>query len=251
MNRILTVVAMLAFLAPGASAATDNSVFGVAKIGEKFTLKQCGQLADGKYVGVDSETCYKNELILSAQNDPTMWTVVKDSIATTATSPLRTAMLDISFSLPPALIAKGGVLRIQVIDGVAEYASFDTNGVLDQEAILSALKTKYGEPAVMNRESIQNAAGATFTSVTARWNFEKFIVFFPGNKRSHRPRQCHRSYAKRNRLRSKDCTKYERTKNVVGGSGVQRVTYHNAMCARTNRNRESLALLLHFLATRH
>jgi hypothetical protein len=178
--ELVALVLLFSGAAFGSPKVASNSIFGIASIGEKFALKQCAQSADGKYIGFDSSTCYEQELILAAQDDPILWALLKDRIATALISPLRTGMLHISFNLPPALIAKGGILRIQVIEGVAEYASFDTAGVFDQDTVLAALKIKYGEPDAEERENIQNAAGAKFTSIAARWAFENLMVLFQG-----------------------------------------------------------------------
>lgn len=70
--------------------------------------------------------------------------------------------------------------RVLIVNGRAEGVSASTNGVTGQESILAALMRKYGTPAKLQDEEVQNRMGATFTSYTAAWGDPALQVSFYG-----------------------------------------------------------------------
>lgn len=163
--------------AANAQNRADASVFGLMKIGEKFTLPECPQASYGGYKITVEAACWKNirtSYDYSAQKKKKK----KDDAATPAPMGMTdTVFVAFPFSEQPTL-SKNSDIVVLVIDGVLEGVGFNTSGVSNQEFVVKKLKEKYGEPTVYNPIKVQNRLGATFEAVEALWKFDNLTVEF-------------------------------------------------------------------------
>jgi hypothetical protein len=178
---IVVVLALAASSAPAQTKTADNSVFGVVRIGETLAVPECSKLPSGKYVGVDSHTCYVDQYIVTAfeDKDPAARQIFMNGLAKRVKSPLRTGMVTVFFDRRPEIVSGTGV-SAQVIDGKVEFVKFDTAGVSSADQVFAALKTKYGPPTNLESLTVKTMAGAEFPAVSARWEFDNLVVLFHG-----------------------------------------------------------------------
>ena len=74
-----------------------------------------------------------------------------------------------------------GMLGTRVSGDTLQLLTVLTKGIPRQDFIMLDLKDKYGPPTTTTVETVSNAYGATFQSITAKWQFDGLEVNFFGS----------------------------------------------------------------------
>jgi hypothetical protein len=140
--------------------AVDLSVFGY-KLGHPINLPECKTSLIGNAKTYDlfqDETCL---------DEKTMY----------GSTSLR--LLRFSHDDWPKSLNSAGLLIMESGDNFIG-AQFTTHGNQDQASVFAELQAKYGRPTQSSRTIAQNAFGATFQVLHARWKFPNLSVTFDG-----------------------------------------------------------------------
>ena len=77
-------------------------------------------------------------------------------------------------------MAKAGVLRVRLVDGVVHGVSMGTHGHLNQQQVFSELVGKFGQPVNVHSLPLQNLFGVKVEGIVARWQDGDVSVTFDG-----------------------------------------------------------------------
>lgn len=153
-------------------APTDMTVYGM-RLGEKFAVPECKRAP-------------KNDLLKRTYDVytdvPARCFERPDADTVQPNVPIVTAEVGIllpEFKDHPEFIATNAMawelnrhapILAQIIDGKLEGITIYTMGLEFQDALLTTLKEKYGEPTHIEEEKKGNAFGAVFSSHKATWD---------------------------------------------------------------------------------
>lgn len=141
-------------------------VFGMP-LGQSFRVKECskhGEEGDVRYSSGQDSVCFERV------------------ISQSSCAPLKTGTVIINFPhhKAPEIATMSQFVGISgtIIDEKLEGIEFSTLGIQDADFVLSKLKEKYGNPTIYVPLKVKNYQGGTFDSFIAKWNFEKFTIFY-------------------------------------------------------------------------
>jgi len=87
--------------------------------------------------------------------------------------------LEFSHADAPTIVKNSSMIVLE-LNGVLVGIQFFTYGVKSQELTLDQLTAKYGKPSQINKSTVQNAYGAAFESISAKWVLPSVAVDFNG-----------------------------------------------------------------------
>ena len=153
--------AILAPLIP-AQAADPVSIFGFA-LGQPVQLPECPHhtfSGTKMYSPIVLQTCIEDAANLPGYSQP-----------------LRTVMF--SRDEAPAIVKQARIYLLE--DGkVLTGAHFYTSGVSDQDAVLAALKQKFGAPASQSKAHVTIGDGSSVSATVADWANDQVVVHLQG-----------------------------------------------------------------------
>lgn len=154
---VSTLILLLALATTVEADAADHTVFGFA-LGEPLNLPECERTSVG-YSFVTTVTCFRSPSFYDSKDEFRTFTILFPS------------------NESPSIVSGGGVLGL-VMDRRLEGIGFSTEGVSNQDAVLSALKKKYGEPRVFAPKIVKNRLGASFEAFDAIWETQDLHITF-------------------------------------------------------------------------
>jgi hypothetical protein len=157
MYRALASALTVAIAVTSNAVAADQTVFGI-QLGEPLSLPECERTGSG-YSLLVKAVCFESLSAIPSSEE------------------MRTIRIRFPLNDSPNLVS-GGVLLAQVIGGRLEGVGFNTAGLRNQEAALTALKQKYGEPRALVPKTVKNRLGASFETFDALWETPEIQVTF-------------------------------------------------------------------------
>ena len=88
-------------------------------------------------------------------------------------------LLDLTEDRVPRPLHRSDI-KATIVAGKIEAVIIRTSGLEDQAEVLDMLTVKYGKPTSVDRVDLQNAHGASYQSVDAKWEFDDLRVSFLG-----------------------------------------------------------------------
>lgn len=159
---MIKILVISAFVLQSASAsALDMTVFGF-ELGRPLALPECKFEPAGP-----AKVYYPVQAITCLEENRTPGDAVTARILRFASSDRPEALKD-GYAI--LVESRGQLIGFQ----------FSTYGVRYQQAVYDDLKAKYGKPAAVRMSLAQNAFGASFSVLHARWTFKAFAVTFDG-----------------------------------------------------------------------
>lgn len=165
----MSVPVAAAFAAPGERL----TMYGVAMM-EPIAIPECGTFTDPvkfrkkygsyPYAPPTAGPCYRRD----------------DRSKSGTAEPMVFENIDIQFPVASAP-ALGYGFSALVMDGKIQAMRWMTRGQGQQEAMLATLKGKFGEPASLKADPLQNGFGAKYESIRATWSLPQTVtVIFQG-----------------------------------------------------------------------
>ncbi len=141
------------------------TVFGLT-LERRFDVSECRKSKIGSrldYWGPAKSVCFKRSYGKEADTSP----VVNGFIS------IEFPILELPLGINSSI---GGI----VADGTLEALIIGTGGLDAQTAVLEKLREKYGEPSLLEPQTVKNRLGASFQTFTASWRFPNLTVIFNG-----------------------------------------------------------------------
>lgn len=171
-NRSITAAITLLLLAGTANSSTTTNFMGLT-IGDQFALPECkwdGSGYTARYASIFDQPirpCWKHSN-LKAKPGKALNTSGTFEIQFIPTKDKSPRGIDEEFT------------SLIIINGKIEGIQAPTNGFEDQEYLLNLLVGKFGKPTKSQTKSVQNLAGANFSSQNAQWKRPDAEIFFNG-----------------------------------------------------------------------
>lgn len=176
-TALMILMVSLPYAQQRATQTTDTTVFGF-RLGQILSISECPYdkaqhdlegktTVDAFYnFGPFKKTCFEH------LDDVT----TGDWIG----KPLETEVVIINFAEDQTLSIAGPHITAHVIGGRLEGIVIYTVGYSAQSAALNLLKGKYGDPTTVSTTSEQNAFGARYKNIHAKWRRGDINVVFDG-----------------------------------------------------------------------
>lgn len=162
MNSVLKPIVACLLMLGAQSAFSADTVFGVP-LGQPLVVPECPKSRADHYEFMPDRLCFQHRFL--------------GAVTTTDTSQPYSVILLFPHSEWPKVL-RGRKPTLHIIAGNVEGISFETSGIDDQDEVLAALKAKYGEPLVLDPQTVQNRMGASFNVFTAAWATETITVSY-------------------------------------------------------------------------